>query len=547
VTNWGSDRVADLLARAGVGLVTYMPGSTLRGLLESLSHLDRPYRVVQCLHESSAVAIAHGYTKTSGRPAAILLHSSVGFLNATMAIYNAALDFAPRLLVVGTAPQREERRRPWIDRIHAGEELEPAAAELVKWTAVASTLEQALAHLAIAAHAAVTSPRGPAAVFVDRDVFETDARLVEVPSLATEVATLSPEVDEVAAALEHAKQPVLLAGRLGLQGWEERIRLAESAGLAVLTDLRLPAAFPTAHPAYAGGLDVQGRPFGDAVAVLRSADVVVALGWEDARGVSGHAGWASRAPRAIFDFRIDGLVVAPAAARAEPFPVPHRIIPADPAAVVNALVGRNEQRPRRNGKPLPAAEPEPRLSLATVAALLREAVADEPATLVKAPVEWQGNWWPVVDARSYLGYDGGGGLGSGPGLLIGAAIGLEPQRLALAVLGDGDVLMGIQALWSAGLSGARSLLVVVDNEGFANEAEHLRQVVRTRHRATDWEEHAFPFRTNPVDVGAVARALGMLVLGPADHVDAARVAIGDALRAVRNGTSALVHLKLARP
>ena len=48
----------------------------------------------------------------------------------------------------------------------------------------------------------------------------------------------------------------------------------------------------------------------------------------------------------------------------------------------------------------------------------------------------------------FLGADGGG-IGSGPGMAVGA-LGLARQRSAAGrVLGDGDFLMGVTALWTA--------------------------------------------------------------------------------------------------
>jgi thiamine pyrophosphate-dependent acetolactate synthase large subunit-like protein len=166
---------------------------------------------------------------------------------------------------------------------------------------------------------------------------------------------------------------------------------------------------------------------------------------------------------------------------------------------------------------------------------------------VKVPVEWQGHWWEIDDGLAYLGYDGGGGLGSGPGLTVGAALGLEGDRLAVAVLGDGDVLMGAQALWSARAAGVAALLVVVDNQGYANEARHFEKITALRRRAVDWEESVFPFRAHPVDVGGIARDLGLPVFGPADDVATASECIESSLGVIRIGQSALVHLRIADP
>jgi len=51
-----------------------------------------------CLHEENAVAIAHGYAKASGRMMGAILHSNVGLLHATMAIFNAWCDRVPMLI-----------------------------------------------------------------------------------------------------------------------------------------------------------------------------------------------------------------------------------------------------------------------------------------------------------------------------------------------------------------------------------------------------------------------------------------------------------------
>jgi thiamine pyrophosphate-dependent acetolactate synthase large subunit-like protein len=556
-TAWGSDAVARVLENGGVGLVTCMPGSTLRGLIETLLANGGPVPLVESLHESSAVAIAHGYTKTAGRPAAVLLHSSVGLLNAAMAVYNAALDFAPLVLVVGTRPRDPERRRPWIDRIHAGEELAPLMSNLAKRVTVAGSLEETLGSLADAIAAACEPPCGPVVIFVDRDTFEEpfgQDQALPAPGAAAGMPPSAADVDAVAAALGSASHAVLLAGRLGLDGWAARVRIAESAGFAVLTDLRLPAAFPTSHGRYAGGLDVQGRPFGEAQATLEEADLVLALGWEDPRAVSEIGGWGSRPPAVVFDVRIDDLLPAPLAAQAETFAISHHRISAQPQALLEALevrgpLGDAAARSTRRANP---AGPRPdeldgALTLAAVAGLLRDVFGSQPTTLVKVPVEWQGHWWEIDDGLAYLGYDGGGGLGSGPGLLVGAALGLESTRLAVAVLGDGDVLMGVQALWNAAASGVAALLVVIDNEGYANEARHFEKVAAIRGRPTDWAQSVFPFRAHPVGVGGIAREFGLQVLGPAADVDATRDCIESSLSVILSGRPVVVHLRIADP
>src|SRR6266516_613519 len=101
---WGSDLLAELLRRLELPYMALNPGSSYRGLHDSVvNHLgnERPQLIV-CLHEEHAVAIAHGYAKVAERPMAVALHSNVGLMHATMAIYNAYCDRVPMLLIGAT-------------------------------------------------------------------------------------------------------------------------------------------------------------------------------------------------------------------------------------------------------------------------------------------------------------------------------------------------------------------------------------------------------------------------------------------------------------
>ena len=67
------------------------------------------------LHEESAVAIAQGYAKVTGRAMGAIVHSNVGLMHATMAIFNAWCDRMPVIVLGATGPVDAVKRRPWID------------------------------------------------------------------------------------------------------------------------------------------------------------------------------------------------------------------------------------------------------------------------------------------------------------------------------------------------------------------------------------------------------------------------------------------------
>ena len=66
---FGSDVVADTLRALDIDYVALNPGASYRGLHDSLVNYlgnERP-QMLLCLHEESAVAIAQGFAKVTGR------------------------------------------------------------------------------------------------------------------------------------------------------------------------------------------------------------------------------------------------------------------------------------------------------------------------------------------------------------------------------------------------------------------------------------------------------------------------------------------------
>ena len=72
---------------------------------ESLINYGNPPNVmpefITALHEESAVTMAHGYGKATGKPMCALLHGTIGIQHAAMSIYQAYYDRTPALLIAG--------------------------------------------------------------------------------------------------------------------------------------------------------------------------------------------------------------------------------------------------------------------------------------------------------------------------------------------------------------------------------------------------------------------------------------------------------------
>ena len=131
---YGSDLIVDLLQRFDIPYVALNPGSSFRGLHDSIVNYgaNRP-EIILAPHEKIAVQIAHGYAKVTGQPMAAIVHDTVGLLQATNAIYYAYLDRAPVIVLGATGPMDASRRRPGIDWIHTSNLQGQAVRDYVKW------------------------------------------------------------------------------------------------------------------------------------------------------------------------------------------------------------------------------------------------------------------------------------------------------------------------------------------------------------------------------------------------------------------------------
>ena len=132
---YGSDVIADTLREVEVTYIALNPGASYRGLHDSLVNYlgnERP-QILLCLHEESAIAIAHGYAKVTESAMAVALHSNVGLMHATMAIFNAWCDRVPILIIGATGPVDAAKRRPWIDWIHTASDQGALVRNYTKW------------------------------------------------------------------------------------------------------------------------------------------------------------------------------------------------------------------------------------------------------------------------------------------------------------------------------------------------------------------------------------------------------------------------------
>ena len=539
---WGSDAIVEQLSRLNLRYIALVPGSSYRGVHDSLVNYkgNSSPEMLICLHEEHCVAIAHGYAKVTSRPMAAAVHANVGLMHATMAIYNAFCDRVPMLILGATGPVDAAKRRPWIDWIHTATDQGALIRPFVKFDDQPSSPNAAVMSLVRAT--AMTSAKPCAPVYVCLDVHlqedNIDPKSLHFPETSRylNISPPSPspqDVRNVVAELAKSKRPLFLFGRLNRQErcWYERIALAEKFEARVLTDLKQASAFPTAHRLHVCPPSVFNSP--QASDLIRSADLIISFEWVDFAGTlqAVHPPGIEPSSR-IVHISLDSALHNGWSKDHFGFPPADIAVSADPDEFVTALLPESKQRELRQnewemaktnlqpGAEVEKTETGDKIFMKDLAATLYSAIDSDQMCLIRVPLGWRGADLRSTHPLAYLGQDGGAGVGSGPGQAVGAALALKDMNetigtslIPVAILGDGDYLMGSSALWTAARYKLPLLVIVANNASFFNDEVHQERVARARHRPVENKWIGMRIDDPLPDLSQNAASLGLTVLG----------------------------------
>src|SRR6202161_2308665 len=215
---FGSDVVAETLSALAIPYIAVTPGASYRGLHDSIVNYlgNSTPQMLLCVHEESAVAIAHGYAKVTGTALAAAVHSNVGLQHATMAMFNAWCDRMPVLVLGATGPVDAVKRRPWIDWIHTARDQGALVREYTKWDAQPASPEAVREAILRGTWISNTAPQGPVYINFDAELQEMKVSeplpAIDVARFMPPVSTAAPAevVKQAAALLKGAQQGLLL-------------------------------------------------------------------------------------------------------------------------------------------------------------------------------------------------------------------------------------------------------------------------------------------------------------------------------------------------
>lgn len=553
--NWCSDVIAQVIRDLNIPYVALVPGASFRGLHDSIVNYlgNQTPRMIVCLHEEHAIAIAEGYARVTETPMAAIVHSNVGLMHATMPIFNAWCDRTPVIVFGATGPVDAHKRRPWIDWVHTTRDQASMIRNFVKWDDQPASVEAAVESILRANQIARTPPYGP--VYICLDVELQEAELSDPISLP-DVARFAPPalprapaeaLDEILESVRTAAFPILLMGRVSRsqEEWNSRVELAERLGAVVMSSLHNSAAFPTEHALHILPPSAE-RPSDEEKALVKKADVIISFDWLDLSGFLrtcfGAAQTQTPAPAKIIQCSLDSYL-------ANGWSMDHQAMaPADinllarPDDLVRQLLARLDE----TGAAAPLATPEQQrklvhwtqrqreirpgtadaLSLDQLAQAVTAFGAGREVTLARTPIGWPSASCRFQGPASYMGKDGGGAVGTGPGHTIGTALALmESGRTVIGVIGDGDYLMGVSALWTASRMRIPVMFVVANNRSYYNDERHQEQVAIRRGRPVQNKWIGQRLDDPAPDLLKLAQSQGFQGEGPIDSVEALEQAL----------------------
>jgi benzoylformate decarboxylase/acetolactate synthase-1/2/3 large subunit len=565
--------MADVIAELGLRYVSLNPGSSYRGLHDSLVNrvADR-VEMICCPHEKIAVGIAHGYTKATGEPMATILHNVVGLLHGAMGVYYAWLDRAPVLVLGGAGPAEQARRRPNIDWIHSANVQGNAVRDFTKWDHEPRSIGDVPLVLARALRIAAGEPRGPVYVALDAGLQEDplDAP-VELPDFsrlgpASPVGPDPRALERLARRLSHARRPVIVPGYAGRDpaAFGQLVELAELVGAGV-DDTGVRLNFPNRHPLCVNGtgaleqadcvlfLDVKdmGRPTQRLDSTSRSVTsrlapgtTVLDLGFNDL----GLSSWSEDYAALIeTDLQVtaDTAVALPMLLDAC-----RRLVAVDDAdrraeraayaAELHELHAKvagawaQEAVTRAAGSPVST----PRL-----ASEVWEAVKDHDWVLTAGTAaDWARRLWDFDAPHRHPGRS----LGTATQIGISLGVALAHRgtgRLVVDLQPDGDLMFDAGALWVAAHYQLPMLVVMYNNHAYYNDWEHQERLARRRGTPIERACIGMEIDRPAPDFAALARSFSWYAEGPIEDPDKVGSAVRRAAeRVLGTGLPALVDV-----
>ena len=517
----GKDALVRMLKSEGVEYIFGNPGTSETPMMDALQDFPE-VGYIQALQEGTAVGMADGYARATGRPSFANIHIAGGLANGISALYNAFRGGTPVVLSAGNSDTRMLLSEPTLSG-----DLVQMTRQYTKWSHEIHHAADIPGAVRRAFNEAKTPPTGPAFLSFPWDTMDVQAE-VDVIGSSQGHYRIRPDRDALEQAsrlLAQAENPVIIIGDRIAQsgGVDQMVQVAERLGARVYAAAFSEVNFPTSHPLWSGMLNTSSPA---TRRLLSGADVALAVGANvfssflyvdvpllDPTTKLVHLDSATSEVEKSYPTEI-GVFADPATGLAELADALDQDMSApakEAAATRMAELGERrrrareeyEQRLRQRWDNNPIAVERMMHELAAAAPpgtiVADEAVTSRPAMMQEFSFDEPGTFFGIQ----------GGALGwAMPG-----ALGLKlakPDRPVLAVVGDGASMYTVQALWTAATYNIPVVYAICNNRAYrilkVNMDIYLKRMLNDDDRVSEYKGMDF---ANPLDLSAMAQAMGV--------------------------------------
>jgi acetolactate synthase-1/2/3 large subunit len=537
-----ADHLVSQLEAYGVEYVFGTCGHTNIALLDALGR--SPIEFVIARHEQTAAHAADGYARATGKPGVVLMHVGPGMMNAVTGVATAALDSVPLVAISGDIPSYLYGRHPHQEvNLHADADQTAIYRPFVKRAWHVQRAED-LARFTERAFWTATSGR-PGAVLlnVPMDLFSRPVPgtvpAYPLPGLATRPDLAAADAERIATALAEAERPLIYVGG-GLGGPEGRAalrELAEHLDIPVAHSLMAKGALPDEHPLVLGMTGFWGLEFTNEY--TREADLVLAIGtrFAETDASSWNPAYTWRFPPSrLIQIDIDpaeigrnypveigvvadgGRAIAAIGDRVRRHdPIDRPGLRAKICAAREDLFAASAERGRSDQFPL-----RPERILADVRTAL------PPDAVLVTDVGWNKNGvaqcYPLPAAGRFITPGGASTMGFGPAAALGVQL-AEPDRVVVALIGDGGMSAQLPALPMAVERGLPVIFLVMNNRAHGTISDLQSTFFGSSYGCDFTDPDGRPYSPDFAALGRACGADGYLVGEPGDLTAALKTAV----------------------
>ena len=578
----GSDYMVDVIKTLDIKYLPANCASSYRAIHESLINYgqNKMPEFLTCMHEESAVGMAHGYFKIAGKPLLTLVHGTVGLQHASMGIYNAWCDRVP-VIVMGGNDLDAAHRPPGVPTFHSAQDINALVRDFTKWDDTPVSLQHFGQSMVRAYKISMTPPYAPVMISLDAGLQQEPVKEHGAPLYIPRYVASSPPagdpnaVREAAKLLANAERPVIVADRAARtpNGLRLMVQLAELLQARVI-DQQGRLNFPKTHYLNAGP------------PAIATADVIIGLELSDywatvnsytdngENGGIGVNGTRMKAGTKLISISSVELLTKANYQDFQRFQTIDIAMQGDAETTLPYLIeALKSEIPNERKAAIEKRGEAARKAYAEVKERTRQAAAiawdASPISTARLCMELYGqikdldwslvasegnvsNWpnrlWPMDKYHQWIGRSGGYGVGYGAPASVGAALANRDigGRFSVSIQSDGDLMYAPGVLWTAAKHKIPLLSVMHNNRGYHQELMHVQRLSSFRNRVASLGGDMGPIGTsimNPdIEYHKLAESMGWWAKGPIKDPALLGAAIKEAVEVVKSGQPALVNV-----